>query len=1016
MQKKVFSALKVLLTGLLLCGTWLTMSAQNNIRGTVKDVNGEPIIGASIMLVEDATKGTIADENGDFSLVAAAGNTLRISSIGFKTTEIKVGSQSVIDIVLETDINLLDNAVAIGYGTARKGDLTGSISSVRGETVTERSQTMLSTALQGQIAGLQVTRSGGAPGSQGTIRIHGVTTMSTNDPLVIIDGVPGSINDVVAEDVQDIAVLKDAASASIYGSRAAAGVILITTRRAQENKFSVDYNYYYAIDKPTAKPKMVGAVDWMKTVNDLKYNDGASSPFSEFTEEYINEYPSKNASDPYHYPSTDWLDVVLKKTTSHQQHTISINGGKDNLKTKFTMNYQKGDGYYDNRSYERYAGRLNNDWQVTKWLKANVDLDFSKSESISPSNNNVMYFTYVISPIYCPFWEDGSYADVKDGGNIIASIDKGGTSNTQYYKMGGKIQFDIKPFKDLTVTTIFAPRFSFTKGKTFAKAVAVERKADGSISTNQFHKTTDLSETRNDNHSYTYQAYANYGKKFGLHSVNAMVGYEGYTYEWENLGASRNKFQLDNYPYLNIGPEDFQFNSGSAGHNAYQSAFGRLMYSFKDRYMLQVNFRADGSSRFAKECRWGYFPSVSAGWVISEEPWFSNNVVSYLKLRGSWGQLGNERIGSEFPYQAAISFGNSYMMNKDGSVTALQNAAQVYYAFRDITWETTTSTGVGLDATLFDGRLRFNGDYYHKKTENMLLTLGFPSYAGFSAPDQNAGDMFTNGWDIELGWQDRIGDFSYGISANLSDYRSKMGYVGDKKTVNGNNLIEEGSYYNEWYIYKTDGLIMTNEDLTGPDGKRIPTYSNNDKAGDIKYVDVNGDGKINSDDKVKMGNSLPEYLYGGNIFMGWKNWDFNMSFQGIGRQMVMFQYWWIQPYKEQWGSVPELLVGNYWRIGDDAANKTAKYPRVTYTNTGSQSVGSDYWLFNGAYFRVKNITLGYTVPKRIMEKTFIKNLRVYANITDLPAISKFPKGWDPEAPANGDYISTSFIMGVNVKF
>ena len=209
---------------------------------------------------------------------------------------------------------------------------------------------------------------------------------------------------------------------------------------------------------------------------------------------------------------------------------------------------------------------------------------------------------------------------------------------------------------------------------------------------------------------------------------------------------------------------------------------------------------------------------------------------------------------------------------------------------------------------------------------------------------------------------------------------------------------------------------MTNEDLTGPDGERIPTYSNNDKAGDIKYVDVNGDGKINSDDKVKMGNSLPEYLYGGNIFMGWKNWDFNMSFQGIGRQMVMFQYWWIQPYKEQWGSVPELLVGNYWRIGDDAANKTAKYPRVTYTNTGSQSVGSDYWLFNGAYFRVKNITLGYTVPKRIMEKTFIKNLRVYANITDLPAISKFPKGWDPEAPANGDYISTSFIMGVNVKF
>jgi len=1015
MRKSSIAALKMLFAGLFL-GIACLASAQNTVRGTVKDDNGEPIIGASIMLVEDATKGAIADEKGEFSLAVNPGNTLRVSSIGFKTKDVKVGSASVLNIVLETDINLLDNAVAIGYGTARKGDLTGSISSVRGETVSERSQTMLSTALQGQIAGLQVTRSGGAPGSQGTIRIHGVTTMSTNDPLVIVDGIPGSINDVIAEDVQDIAVLKDAASASIYGSRAAAGVILITTKRAQENKFSVDYNYFYAIDKPTAVPKTVGAVEWMKTVNDLKYNDGASSPYSEFSEEYINGYAAKNAADPYNYPSTDWYEAVLKKTTSHQQHTVSINGGRDNLKTKFTMNYQKGLGYYSNRSYERYAGRLNNDWQVTKWLKANVDLDFAKSESISPSNNNVMYVTSVLAPIYCPFWEDGAYADVKDGGNIIASIDKGGTANGQYYKLGGKIQFDIKPFKDLTVTTIFAPRFSFYKGKTFSKAVAVERKADGSYSTNQWHKTTDLSETRNDNHSYTYQAYANYGKKFGNHSINAMAGYEGYTYEWENLGASRNKYQLDNYPYLNIGPEDYQFNSGSAGHNAYQSVFGRLMYSFKDRYMLQANIRADGSSRFAKECRWGYFPSVSAGWVISEEPWFKNNVVSYLKLRGSWGQLGNERIGSEFPYQAAISFGNSYMLNKDGSVTALQNAAQVYYAFRDITWETTTSTGVGLDATLFDGRFRFTGDYYHKKTENMLLTLGFPSYAGFSAPSQNAGDMYTNGWDIEIGWQDRKGDFSYGISANLSDYRSKMGYVGDKKTVSGNYLIEEGSYYNEWYIYKTDGLIMTDADLYDASGNRIPTYSNNDKAGDIKYVDVNGDGKINSDDKVKMGNSLPEYLYGGNINIGYKNWDFNLSFQGVGHQLVMTQYWWIQPYKEQWGSVPEILVGNYWRVGDDEANKTAKYPRVTYTNTGSQSAGSDYWLFNGAYFRVKNITLGYTVPKHIMEKTFIKNLRVYANVTDLPAISKYPKGWDPEIPTTGEFLSTSFILGVNVKF
>ena len=1014
MRKNAFSALKLLLTGLVMCGAWISIYAQNTVRGTVKDDNGEPIIGASIMLVEDATKGAIADENGAFSITVRPGNTLRVSSIGFKTKDVKVGSSTVLNIVLDTDINLLDNAVAIGYGTARKGDLTGSISSVRGENVEERSQQMLSNALQGMIAGLQVTRSSGEPGGSGTIRIHGVTTMSDNDPLVIIDGVPGTLDDVAAEDVQDIAVLKDAASASIYGSRAAAGVILITTRRAQENKFSVEYNYSYAIDKPTARPTLTNATDWMRIVDDLKYNDGASSPFSEYTEEYINSYAANNAKDPYHYPDTDWTKVLLKNTTSHQRHNMSITGGRENLRTKFTMNYQKGEGYYMYRGHERYSGRLNNDWQISKWLKANVDLDFSLSEFTSPANNSVVYWAYIAAPIYGPYWEDGRYADVKDGANPLAGFTEGGISKGNYYRLGGKIQFDITPFKDFKITTIFAPRFSFYKNKRFNKAVYVE-KEDGTRILSEINRSTDLNETRNDNQAYTYQAYANYTKKFGDHSFNLMVGYEGYKREWENLGASRTKYLLDNYPYLNIGPEDYQFNSGSAGHNAYQSGFGRLMYSFRNKYMLQANFRADGSSRFASECRWGYFPSVSAGWVISEEPWFKNNVVSYLKLRGSWGQLGNERIGSEFPYQAAISFGNSYMMNKDGSVTALQNAAQVYYAFRDITWETTTSTGVGLDANFFDGRLRASADYYHKKTENMLLTLGFPSYAGYSAPSQNAGDMYTNGWDLEIGWSDRKGDFSYGISANLSDYRSKMGYVGDKRTINGNNIIEEGSYYNEWFIYKTDGLIQNQEELA-PGGQRIPTYSGNDKPGDIKYVDVNGDGKINADDKVKMGNSLPEYLYGGNIYMGWKNWDFNMSFQGIGHQNVLSQYWWIQPYKNQWGSAPQILVGNYWRIGDDEANKTAKYPRVTYTNTGSQSAGSDYWMFNGAYFRVKNITLGYTVPKHIMEKTFVKSLRVYANVTDLPAISNFPKGWDPEVGTTSDFISTSFIFGVNVKF
>lgn len=992
-------------------------NGSRKIHGRITDRNGEPVIGASIILLEDQTKGTITDENGDWSLDASTGNTLRITSIGMKSVDRNVDSSPAMDIVMEEDINLLDDAVVIGYGTARKGDLTGSISSVKGEVVSERSAAMVSNALQGQIAGVQVTRSNGAPGSSGTIRIHGITTMSDNTPLVIVDGVPGQLDFVMADDIQDISVMKDAAAASIYGSRAAAGVIIVTTKRAQKDKFSVDYGYSYGIDTPTTIWRTVSAEDYMKGVNDLKFNDGASSEYSEFTKEYIENYAANHAKDPIHYPYVDNSKLFFKDHTNHQQHTLTISGGRDNLMTKASLNYYDAEGYYKYRGYERLAARINNDWQITKWLKAYVDLDLAKTESTAPAANVIMANTYLRSPVREPvYWEDGRIAN-----NEFAGLEKGGTSTSNTYRLGGKIQFDITPLKNLTITTAFSPRIAFTKGKTFLKQVYWETE-DGSAFLEESHRQTNLTESRNDNASYTYQAFANYSNKWGDHSFNAMVGYEGYKYEWENLGASRTNYTLDSYPYLNLGPEDYQFNSGSAGHNAYQSGFSRLMYSFKNRYMVQANFRADGSSRFAKECRWGYFPSVSAGWVISEEPWFKNNVISYLKLRGSWGKLGNERIGSEFPYQATMTFGNSYRLKKDGSVTAVQNAAQVYYAFHDITWETTTSIGIGIDANFFDGRLRFTGDYYSKKTENMLLTLGFPSYAGFSAPQQNAGDMYTKGWDIELGWNDRIGDFSYGISANLSDYRSKMGYVGDKRTISGNYLIEKGSFYNEWFLYPTDGLIMTEADMYDESGKKIPVISNNVKPGDIKFLDVAGggengdepDGKINGDDRQPMGNSLPEYIYGGNIFMGWKNLDFSLSFQGVGHQQSLFHYYWL--YRNINGPVSEISVGKYWRVGDDEANKTALYPRISDTMASINKYGSEYWLFNGAYFRVKNISLGYTIPKNLMERTFIKNLRLYANIVDLPAISNYPKGWDPEISDSGDFISTSFVFGVNVKF
>ena len=441
------------------------------------------------------------------------------------------------------------------------------------------------------------------------------------------------------------------------------------------------------------------------------------------------------------------------------------------------------------------------------------------------------------------------------------------------------------------------------------------------------------------------------------------------------------------------------------------------MYSWADRYMLQANIRSDGSSRFADGHRWGTFPSVSAGWVISEEPWFNKSVINYLKLRGSIGQLGNERIGSEFPYQAKLTFGTGFIPNAStGSSDVVQTAYQTDYAFNTITWETTTTYGIGADITLLNNRLRASADYYYKKTTDMLMEVGFPSYFGYNAPQNNAADMNTKGWDLELSWSDQINDFRYGASFNISDYRSKMGYMANRQKIDGTKITEEGSYYNEWYGYKNLGIILNDAAMYDEDGNPIAVLTNNDKAGNIRYLDIDKDGKITaSNDRVRLGNSLPELQYGGSLWAEWKNFDFNLSFQGIGHQLVYWS-WPGTPFNYQAYACPLNLIENHWSpTATDAENAKAKYPKLTTNNTNIYA-NSDFYLFNGAYMRIKNITLGYTIPSEITKKFFVNKLRVYFSANDLPAFSKYPDGYDPEWDRSSDLIMSSYIFGLNVSF
>lgn len=1002
------------------------------VTGIVKDENGEPIIGANIQVVGKSA-GTITDMNGRFSISASANSTLQITYIGYQTQTVNIGEQRNINIILQEDNAQLDEVVVVGYGTMKKKDLTGSVTAVKGDELAARRTTQLSTALQGALSGVMVSRDNGAPGSSASIQIRGVTTIGDSSPLVIIDGIPGDINSVNPEDVESMSVLKDAASASIYGSRAAAGVIVITTKRAKSGDVALSYNFEYGWEIPTKLPTYVGAQRYMEMVNETRYNDNPDGGwYQTYTEDEITNWSINNATNPDKYPMTDWGDILLKSSAPRQTHTLSIVGGGKIIRTKASFRYDKTDGLYVNKEYDRFMVRVNNDFNINKYISANLDLNFSRSKALSPNSNPMGAGGRNIPPIYAATWTNGLWGDVKDGENMLAKITDGGTFTNWGTNIGGKLGIDITPVNGLKISAAVAPNFNNVKKKTFVKQIPYTRSEDPNTTVGYMggYRTTNLTENRNDSHDITTQFFANYAKTLGRHDFSVMIGYEDYYAFWENLDASRDQYQLTSYPYLDLGSEDYRDNGGNAEEYAYRSLFGRMTYSYADRYLIQANLRRDGSSRFASNCRWANFPSVSLGWVISEEKFFKNinmDWFSYLKLRGSWGKLGNERIGAYdddgnfiynyYPYQAAIDYSTALFQNSQGIVSSVTTAAQQKYAVRDISWETTESWDIGLDANFLDNRLHFSADYYRKNTKDMLLALEIPHFIGCDNPEVNAGNMHTTGYDIEVGWRDKVGDFTYSISANLSDFTSKMGNLNGTQFL-GNQVKMEGSEYNEWYGYVSDGLFLTQEDVD-----KSPKLNNSVKVGDIKYKDISGpdgvpDGVISPEyDRVLLGGSLPHYMFGLTFNAAYKGWDFGLTLQGVGSQKSQISAAMIEGLRDNWLNFPTILDGNYWSPKNtDEQNATAKYPRLTRTNRDANFCMSDYWLYNGRYIRLKNLSVGYTLPKAWTTKACMNTVRLYVSGSDLFTISNAPKGWDPEVSTEGYPITTSLIFGVSINF
>lgn len=1019
---------KSLLLSLVLIFIFTTsVLAQNKtISGTVLDsATQQPLAGASITATGTSV-GTTANSEGKFTLqVPQDVATLTVSQVNHESKVVTIGTETNLVIYLAGETKGLEEVVVIGYGTQKKKDITGAVSTISAKDVGGRQTLQISEALQGSIAGVSVTRNNGAPGAGATIRIRGITTgpNADNNPLILVDGVPvSSIDNVNPNDVETLTVLKDAASAAIYGSRGAAGVVLITTKRGKNGQSSVEYTYEYGVQKPTSLPEFVGVQDYMRYFNERAVNDGGAAPYRDT---YIDTYLDSNRVSPDRFPNTDWQNATLQRLTApRQRHDLVFSIGTGKLKTKASVGYQKADAFYDNRNYERWLFRLNNDLQISEKLSANFDIAYKRTESqdivTTVGFGNPIYEGRVLPPIYDDYYSDGRYAPGKDGRNPVAQIYDGGFYATNFNQIMGRLSVNFKPIKDLTITALISPTLDFDREKTFAKQINFTRLENpSSVLNTNFRNGNFVNETRSEDVMINGQFLINYDKNFAdKHSVNVLAGYEENYGYFGNLGASRDRLLLD-FPYL-TGSEQLMRNSSGAQEFSLRSVFGRLSYNFNEKYYLQANLRYDQSSRFGKQYRSARFPSVSAGWVLTQEDFMKDiSWLSFLKIRGSLGEVGNERllrgnVPDYYPYQAVLnpSF-PSPIFYQGNTAIPLSGYAQVVYAVDDVTWETTRTAGLGLDMAFLNNRLNVTADYFKKKTRDILLVSDIPNYVGFADPFDNLGSIEVKGWELEAGWRDHVGKLNYSVAANISDAKSKVIEITNTGAL-GSQVNLPGSEFNEWYGYKSAGLFQTAEDLAA--SPKFPAS----KVGDVKYVDIDGDGQITSlNDRVLLGGSQPRYQYGGNIRLDYSGFDFGLAFQGVGKRLSLVPFEQVQPFAEAFGNMPAALAGRFWSSKNSAEqNLAAQYPRLSALSQGNNYVVSNFWLMSGAYFRMKNITLGYTLRQPVLEKAGVKSVRFYVSGNDLFTVDKFPSyiDADPET-ANLTYpIVRTIIAGATIRF
>lgn len=1028
-----------------------TASAQNrSISGTVVDATGAPVIGAAVTVVGNASIGAVTDVDGAFKLQVPAGSSLSVSCIGYATQTISVGNQTIFNVVLEEDSEFLEETVVIGYGVQKKSDLTGSVASVRKEDLQNRSTSDAAAALQGKVSGVQVINTSGAPGHGAEIRVRGYSSNSGNlSPLYVVDGLKvSSIQYLDPEMIESIEILKDAASAAIYGAEAGNGVVLVTTKTGSKGEGKIFYNNQFSYSSLSRKLDIMRAQDYIA--------------FGK-----ANGYLTDAALSNYYDGSTDvdWSKEIFVPTWSNR-HTVGFQGGNDRGGFFVSINNVHNDGIFrgDKDSYDRLTFQVNADYKIKDWLTVGVNNSIEKwsrkSVSEQDDNGSAMLSAITSSPLFPVRGDEsklsqGMKEHLAAGDKLIKDPETGlywtvpliGETQSGHpfvrrdatESSGGGINIrgiayaNLTPIKGLTFTSRFGYSISNNNSHSYTEPYF------STVTVKATNYT--LSASVNTGYNYQWENFANFNRTFGKHDVSAMAGMSFIENHWDNMnGQATGPDILKGYQpnfqflsYLKDTDSTTKTISNEPNRSASLAYFGRVGYTYDNRYSVQANFRADAfdSSKLPARSRWGFFPSVSAGWTISNERFIRDNVdpsiLSFLKLRASWGVNGNINVLNNYPYSTSILSNAVWYQYHVNSAAMDTGSLPSGLANPDLKWETSEQLDLGLDVRMFNNRLTLGIDYYNKNTRDLLIpvnpsyTVGSPMFSekGLSSSTTiNAGKINNTGLEVEISWRDQIGDFGYSVTGNMSFLKNKVTYLEPTvgqisgRTVQGTYLtstFEKG--YPIWY------MLGFNAEGINEEGRVIYTHYETDENGN-KHPAGTTISPDQAADRVMIGKGIPDMTYGLTINLNWKNFDFSIFGSGVaGVEIYPTAFRVDRPscntYAYYWN--------NSWKKAGD--EKTAKFPAANFWT--QEAFSSTLSVFNGSYFKIKQVQLGYTLPKDVLKKVFISNLRAFVMLDNFFTFTNYI-GLDPEtASAGGNALgfdmgnyptAKSVVLGVNVEF